>query len=137
MLRLLGSPRRRTDGVNNIFDHQQHDIGTVTGFEDYSRDRALDTPTLLSAKYTAPYFHDGSRPTLRSVNEWFNETYDLRLSDSDIDDLTAYSRDKDAGEGVSLALGSLWLPGHKPLNPYKFNHRRTSDASMVFALALS
>jgi len=82
----------------NFVDHQQHDIGTVKGFEDYSRDRALDTPTLLSAKYTAPYFHDGSRPTLRSVNEWFNETYDLQLSDSDIDDLTAYL--ETVGDGI-------------------------------------
>jgi len=82
----------------NFVDHQQHDIGTVTGFGDYSRDRALDTPTLLSAKYTAPYFHDGSRPTLRSVNEWFNETYDLQLSDSEIDDLTAYL--ETVGDGI-------------------------------------
>ena len=82
----------------NFVDHKQHDIGTVKGYEDYSKDRALDTPTLLSAKYTAPYFHDGSRPTLRSVNEWFNETYDLQLSDSDIDDLTAYL--ETVGDGI-------------------------------------
>ncbi len=82
----------------NFVDHKQHDIGTVKGYEDYSKDRALDTPTLLSAKYTEPYFHDGSLPTLRSVNEWFNKTYDLQLSDSEIDDLTSYL--ETVGDGI-------------------------------------
>ena len=82
----------------NFVDHKQHDIGTVKGYGDYSKDRALDTPTLLSAKYTAPYFHDGSRPTLRSVNEWFNQTYELGLSLQDLDDLTAYL--ETVGDGV-------------------------------------
>jgi cytochrome c peroxidase len=82
----------------NFIDHKRHDIGTVNGYENYSKDRALDTPTLLSVKFTAPYFHDGSRPTLRSVNEWFNETYSLQLSDSEIDDLTAYV--ETVGDGV-------------------------------------
>jgi cytochrome c peroxidase len=74
----------------NFVDHQQHDIGTVKGAGPHSRDRSLDTPTLLSAKFTPPYFHDGSQPTLRAVNEWFNKTYDLKLSARELDDLTAY-----------------------------------------------
>lgn len=73
-----------------FLDRKRHNIGTVEGAEPYSLDRALDTPTLINAKYTAPYFHDGSMPTLRAVNEWFNETYELGLSETEIDDLTAY-----------------------------------------------
>jgi Di-haem cytochrome c peroxidase len=81
-----------------FLDRKSHDIGTVKGFEPGSQDRALDTPTLLSAKYTPPYFHDGSQPTLRAVNEWFNKTYRLGLTKSQIDDLTAYV--ETVGDGV-------------------------------------
>ena len=58
----------------------------------------LDTPTLLSSKFTAPYFHDGSLPTLRAVNEWFNTQFKLGLGAKDIDDLTAYV--EAVGDGV-------------------------------------
>ena len=75
---------------NHFLDGMRHDIGSVAGSEPHSRDRALDTPTLLSAKYTAPYFHDGRLPTLRLVNEWFNDRYRLELSSRELDDLTAY-----------------------------------------------
>ena len=75
---------------DNFLDRKRHDIGTVQGAEVDSRDRAMDTPTLLSSRYTQPYFHDGSQPTLRAVNEWFNQTYALRLSTAELDDLTAY-----------------------------------------------
>ena len=73
----------------NFIDHKQHDIGTVKGNEEHSKDRTLDTPTLLSVKYSAPYFHDGSQPTLRAVNEWFNNTFELGLSAEELNDLTA------------------------------------------------
>ncbi len=75
---------------DQFLDRKRHDIGTVAGAETASRDRALDTPTLLSSAYTAPYFHDGSRPTLRSVVEWFDERYGLGLSGDELGDLTAY-----------------------------------------------
>lgn len=75
---------------SQFLDHKRHDIGTAAGSDPYSRDRALDTPTLLSAKYTAPYFHDGSQPTLRVVNEWFNKQFKLGLTRQQLDDLTAY-----------------------------------------------
>lgn len=74
----------------NFLDHQRHDIGTVQGYAEYSRDRALDTPTLLGAAFTAPYFHDGSQPTLRAVVEWFNQEYKLGLSEAELADLTSY-----------------------------------------------
>ncbi|MCZ6834825.1 MAG: cytochrome C [Planctomycetota bacterium] len=83
---------------SNFLDSQRHDIGTVQGYEPHSLDRALDTPTLLSCVYTAPYFHDGSQPTLRAVNEWFNTTYELGLSEAELHDLTAYV--ETVGEGV-------------------------------------
>lgn len=75
---------------DNFVDRKRHDIGTVKGSGPYSRDRPLDTPTLLSARFTAPYFHDGSQPSLRAVNEWFNKQFDLGLTPQQLDDLTAY-----------------------------------------------
>lgn len=83
---------------SQFLDHKRHDIGTVTGSEPYSRDRALDTPTLLSSKYTAPYFHDGSQPALRAVNEWFNKHFKLGLTRQQLDNLTAYV--EAVGEGT-------------------------------------
>ena len=83
---------------SHFVDHRRHDIGTVRGHEQDSLDRSLDTPTLLSAKYTPPYFHDGSQPTLRAVNEWFNNTYKLRLTNKELDDLTAYV--ETVGDGI-------------------------------------
>ncbi|MEE8137384.1 MAG: cytochrome c peroxidase [Thermoanaerobaculia bacterium] len=76
--------------ADHFLDRKRHDIGTVQGSEAGSRDRALDTPTLLSARFTAPYFHDGSQPTLKAVNEWFNERFGLGLSEAELGDLTAY-----------------------------------------------
>ncbi len=90
----------------NFVDHKQHDIGTVNGYEDYSKDRALDTPTLLSVKYSAPYFHDGSQPTLRAVNEWFNTTYRLGLSAEELNDLTAYV--ETVGDGIAPFEDSVY-----------------------------
>ncbi len=74
----------------NFLDHQRHDVGTVEGYNDFSRDRALDTPTLLGAMSSAPYFHDGSQPTLRAVVEWFNRRFGLDLSEAELGDLTSY-----------------------------------------------
>ena len=75
---------------SNFLDHKRHDIGSLKGSSSFSRDRALDTPTLLGIKHTGPYFHDGSQPTLRAVNIWFNEQYDLGLNGQEIDELTEY-----------------------------------------------
>ncbi len=75
---------------DHFVDRKRHDIGSVAGAEPHSRDGALDTPTLLSAKSTPPYFHDGSLPTLRAVNEWFNESFALGLDATELADLTEY-----------------------------------------------
>ena len=74
----------------NFVDHKRHHIGSTGGGNQPFRVGGLDTPTLLSSKFTAPYFHDGSLPTLRAVNEWFNTQFKLGLRREDIDDLTAY-----------------------------------------------
>ena len=74
----------------NFLDRKSHDIGSVSAGYEGSRTGALDTPTLLGTVYTAPYFHDGSLPTLASVVNWFDETKNLGLSDSDRSDLTSY-----------------------------------------------
>lgn len=91
---------------SNFVDHLQHDIGSVQGAESDSRDRNLDTPTLLSAKYTAPYFHDGRFETLREVNEWFNDEFELGLSDAELADLTAYV--ETVGDGVDAYEDTLY-----------------------------
>ena len=74
----------------NFLDRKAHDIGSAAEPYAGARAGAFDTPSLLGAKYTAPYFHDGSLPTLASVVEWFDETKALGLSDDEKTDLTAY-----------------------------------------------
>ncbi len=81
----------------NFVDHKRHDIGS-TGASRLFHVGGMDTPTLLSLKFTSPYFHDGSLPTLRAVNEWFNRQFKLGLERKDIDDLTAYL--EAVGDGV-------------------------------------
>ena len=74
----------------NFLDRLAHDIGSQTGSYANSQTAAFDTPTLLSIRFNAPYFHDGSLPTLASVVDWFNLRYGLGLVDSERADLTAY-----------------------------------------------
>jgi cytochrome c peroxidase len=75
---------------NNFLDRQSHDIGTVGGAVEYSLDRALDTPTLLSVKNTPPYMHDGRFDTLGQVVDWFSEEHKLELSNKEQKDLVTY-----------------------------------------------
>ena len=82
----------------NFLDRKAHDIGSVHPAYEGARAGALDTPTLLSSAYTAPYFHDGSLPTLASVVDWFNDTKGLELSDGERADLTAYLETVGAGD---------------------------------------
>jgi len=75
---------------DHFLDRRRHDIGSVPGATPHARDGALDTPTLLSSLYTAPYFHDGSLPTLEAVVRWFDGRFGLGLREREIADLTAY-----------------------------------------------
>ncbi|MEW4462131.1 cytochrome c peroxidase [Roseibium algicola] len=74
----------------NFLDRQAHDIGAAGPAYEGARAGAFDTPTLLGTAYTAPYFHDGSLPTLAAVVDWFDETKSLGLADAERSDLTAY-----------------------------------------------
>ncbi|SFU15795.1 cytochrome c peroxidase [Sedimentitalea nanhaiensis] len=74
----------------NFLDRQAHNIGSVAPAYEGARAGALDTPTLLGTAYTAPYFHDGSLPTLAAVVDWFDETKSLGLTGAERADLTAY-----------------------------------------------
>ena len=86
------------DPSNQFLDGRQHDIGSTRRSGVYTLDGALDTPTLLNVKFTAPYFHDGSLDTLERVVRWFDETYSLDLSENEIADLTTYV--ETVGDGV-------------------------------------
>jgi len=83
---------------NNFLDRRNHDIGTVSDSEPYSRDGSMDTPTLLGIKYTAPYFHDGSQASIGDVIKWFNKSFSLDLNKTEVQDLTAYV--DTVGDGV-------------------------------------
>ena len=90
----------------NFLDRQAHDIGSVAQVYEGARAGALDTPTLLGTVYTAPYFHDGSLPTLAAVVDWFDETKSLGLTEADRDDLTAYLEAVGAADEPYEAFGS-------------------------------
>ncbi len=85
-------------------DGKSHNLGTAAKGSVYAMDEAFDTPTLRNAAKTAPYFHDGRLPTLRSVTEWFNERYTLWLDAAAIDDLTAYVCLVGGGDAASGAV---------------------------------
>jgi len=91
---------------DHFLDRRRHDIGTVAGTGEDSRDRALDTPTLLSSNTSGPYFHDGSQPTLEAVVRWFDKHYGLGLRESDIVDLTAYV--EAVGNGVDAFEDTIY-----------------------------
>lgn len=74
----------------NFLDRKAHNIGSTAPGYVGAREGSFDTPTLLAARFTAPYFHDGSLPTLESVVDWFNNRYELRLGSMERSDLVAY-----------------------------------------------
>jgi cytochrome c peroxidase len=62
-------------------DHKLHDIGSGGSFK---------TPTLVNAKFSAPYFHVGRFNSFRQVVDYFDHHYDLGLTEQDRVDLVAY-----------------------------------------------
>ena len=82
----------------NFLDRKAHDIGSADPAYDGARAGAFDTPTLLSIAYNAPYFHDGSLPTLAAVVDWFDSTKGLGLTEAERADLTAYLETVGAGD---------------------------------------
>lgn len=71
-------------------DTNRYDIGSAEPGYDGGIDGGFETPTLLNTVYTAPYFHDGSLPTLGAVVAWFDERYALGLTAEERTELTAY-----------------------------------------------
>jgi len=82
---------------SHFTDNRVHNIGSA-GDGYGSGSGAFDTPTLLNANYTAPYFHDGSLETLGDVVAWFDERFVLGLSADERADLTAYLEVVGTGE---------------------------------------
>ena len=82
----------------NFVDGRRHDIGSVAPASPHARDGALDTPTLLGIVHTAPYFHDGSLPTLAAVVDWFERRYRLGLDAGARADLIAFLEAVGTGE---------------------------------------
>ncbi len=75
---------------NHFIDGLRHDVGSAGGSSEYSMDRALDTPTLLSVLNTPPYMHNGSLATLPEVIDFFDTEYSLELTNGEKSDLNAY-----------------------------------------------
>ncbi|MEH6361622.1 MAG: cytochrome c peroxidase, partial [Amylibacter sp.] len=71
-------------------DGETYDIGSSVAPFEGGTATPFETPTLLNANFSAPYFHDGALPTLASVVDWFNETKSLGLDNDQKADLTAY-----------------------------------------------
>ena len=70
-------------------DGRKYELGS--GEPGYRDERiAFETPSLLGSANTAPYFHDGSLPTLASVVAWFDKSYGLRMNLGERKDLTTY-----------------------------------------------
>ena len=101
----------------NFIDHRRHDLGVVSGSSPFSRDGALDTPTLLGIKHTAPYFHDGSQPTIRGVSDWFNERFGLGLTERELGDLTSYV--ETVGDGIE-PFEDTWHTLERELEEFGF-----------------
>jgi len=83
---------------NNFLDGRAHDIGSGDPSSPGARDSFFDTPTLIGVVHTAPYFHDGSMPTLGGVVDWFDDRFELDLDDDQRADLTTYL--ETVGEGT-------------------------------------
>ena len=81
-----------------FLDGRRHDIGTGKPAAKFGRDSAFDTPTLLGAAFTAPYFHDGSLATLTDVVSWFDTRFNLGLENQAKADLVAYLETVGGGE---------------------------------------
>jgi Di-haem cytochrome c peroxidase len=72
-----------------FLDGRSHDVGTGGYY---------DTPTLLNANFTAPYFHDGRAASLEDVVVHFDRTFSLGLDARERADLAAYLRA--VGDGI-------------------------------------
>ena len=80
-------------GAPTYTDGLLHDIGTGDASKErnpHGRGTRFDTPTLRGLWLTAPYFHDGSAPTLRDVLTTFNHGDAAGLSEAELAALVAF-----------------------------------------------
>ena len=91
-------------------DGLTYDIGTQDQPFDGGTATPFETPTLLNVNFTAPYFHDGSQPTLAGVVGWFNDTKSLGLDQNQLGDLTAYLEAVGDGEDPYQAFDARNTP---------------------------
>lgn len=82
---------------SHFTDGQPHIIGSAEPGYPGALDAAYDTPTLLGSVHTAPYFHNGSLESLAEVVAWFDERFELGLTETERGDLTAYLEAVGAG----------------------------------------
>jgi cytochrome c peroxidase len=96
---LFAMPRAGLDGAScatchvrtSFFrDGQVHRLTSGRPPSPHAIEDGFETPTLLGATESAPYFHDGRFATLADVVSWFDRTFALGLSPADRADLTAY-----------------------------------------------
>jgi len=114
------------DPLRKFRDGQTYDIGSAPPPFEGATGRVFETPTLLNARFSAPYFNDGSLPTLESVVRWFNDTRDLGLGSNDIADLTAYLEAVGDGEEPYEQFDARFTP-----------FRLTFEELVVFASTLN
>ena len=106
----LDADCQRCHAGNTFSDHQRHDVGTVMQGSGQGIGMPLagvgfDTPTLRGIFDTAPYFHNGSAPTLDAVLTAHGEV--PVFSDQDRADLVAYLLSLDERSGAPDAACGL------------------------------
>ena len=91
--------------ISALVDDARFDVGTLTAASGTRLGQpltALDVPTLIGLWDSAPYYHDGSAPTLRAVFRGRSGTLEARLTagldDAQLDDLLVYLTSLDAPE---------------------------------------
>ncbi|MFV2035329.1 MAG: cytochrome c peroxidase, partial [Halocynthiibacter sp.] len=114
------------DPLNKFRDGRTYDIGSAPLPFAGATPRMLETPTLLNARFSQPYFNDGSLATLGSVVRWFNDTKSLGLDETEISDLTAYLQAVGDGEDPYEQFDATFTP-----------FRLTYEELVIFASTLN
>lgn len=82
---------RSTDGSLVAKYSLDQDLGRYEATKNDADKHFFKTPTLRNITLTAPYFHNGTVPTLREAVQVMSVTQlDTELSDSELDDLVAF-----------------------------------------------
>ena len=106
-------------------DGRRHDVGSGGFFK---------TPTLLNAKFTAPYFHDGRFETFADVIGHYETVFALGLTDEQKGDLVAYLNA--VSDGVDPFEPATRQSSMSELAAYVMVLDRAIDESDLDAIAL-